>query len=75
MLRDFLERIYGTLSDAITTIERTRARVSEAKITLSGAEKEKAQFMLSQLKMIGLFYYAANDFLKTSSQANPSISK
>jgi len=64
VLRDFLERIYGTLSDAITTIERTRARVSEAKITLSGAEKEKAQFMLSQLKMIGLFYYAANDFFE-----------
>lgn len=60
VIRDFLEKIMGTLTDAITTIERTRAKLSEAKVDLTGKEKEKAEFMMDQVNLIGLFYYAAN---------------
>ncbi len=62
VLRDFLENIQGTMTDAITTIERTRAKATEAKVSLSGEEKERAEFILQQVNLIGLFYYAANQF-------------
>ncbi|MFH0800606.1 MAG: helix-turn-helix domain-containing protein [Pseudomonadota bacterium] len=64
VLRDFLEKIQGTLTDAITTIERTRARASEAKVALVGDKKEKAEFILDQVNLIGLFYYAASQFFE-----------
>lgn len=62
VIRDFLDNIQKTLSDAITTIERTRAKVAEAKVELQGGKRERADFMLAQLTQIGLFYYAANQF-------------
>ncbi|MBN1282193.1 MAG: MarR family transcriptional regulator [Proteobacteria bacterium] len=62
VITGFLEKIMGTLTDAITTIERTRAKVTEAKVTLPKEERRRAEFMLGQLEMIGLFYYAANKF-------------
>lgn len=62
VLRDFLDKIRGTLTDAVTTIERTRAKVAEAKIGLSGKEKERAEFIMQQVTLIGLFYYAASKF-------------
>jgi len=58
----FLEKIQGTLSDAITTIERTRARTTEARVGLTGKELERANYMMQQLNLIGMFYYAANQF-------------
>lgn len=64
VLKNFLEKIMGTLTDAITTIERTRAKVSEAKVELTGKGKERAEFIMQQVNLIGLFYYAANKFFE-----------
>ena len=51
------------MTDAITTIERTRAKATEAKVLL-GKNGDRAQFILDQLNLIGLFYYAANQFFE-----------
>jgi DNA-binding transcriptional regulator GbsR (MarR family) len=64
VLKDFLEKIMRTLTDAITTIERTRAKAIEAKVELAGKQRERAEFILEQVDMIGLFYYAANRFFE-----------
>lgn len=64
VLKDFLEKIQGTLSDAITTIERTRAKTAEARVGLSGKDKRRADYIMDQLDLIGLFYYAANQFFE-----------
>lgn len=71
VLKDFLEKIRGTLTDAITTIERTRAKVSEAKVMMNGSGKERAQFILDQVNLIGLFYYAANQFFEDFFEGKP----
>lgn len=63
VLKDFLEKIRGTLTDAITTIERTRAKIAEAKVALDGDSKARAQFLMEQVNLIGLFYYAADKFV------------
>ncbi len=62
VLGDFLGKIRGTIGDAIMTIERTRARATEAKVLLDGSKKEKIDFILNQLTLMGLFYYAADKF-------------
>ena len=62
VITDFLEKIMGTLTDAITTIERTRAKVTEAKVSLPKDQRARAEFLLGQVELIGLFYYAANKF-------------
>lgn len=62
VLKDFLEKIQGTLSDAITTIERTRAKTAEARVGLTGKERERADYVMDQLNLMGMFYYAANQF-------------
>ena len=64
VITGFLEKIMGTLTDAITTIERTRAKATEAKVQLPKGEKGRAEFILNQLEMIGLFYYSANKFFE-----------
>ncbi len=64
VLKDFLEKIQGTLSDAITTIERTRAKTAEARVALTGKERERADYVMDQLNLIGMFYYAANQFFE-----------
>ena len=63
VLKDFLEKIRGSLTDAITTIERTRAKVTEARVELEGEAKERARFLMEQLNLIGLFYYSADKFV------------
>lgn len=63
VLKDFLEKIRRTLTDAITTIERTRAKIAEAKVALDGDSKARAQFLMEQVNLIGLFYYAADKFV------------
>jgi len=62
VLGDFLGKIRGTIGDAITTIERTRAKATEAKVLLDGSNREKIDFVLAQLNLMGFFYYAANKF-------------
>lgn len=62
VLGDFLHKIRGTLTDAITTVERTRAKATEARVSLPTQKKEKAEFILRQVNLIGLFYYAAEKF-------------
>lgn len=62
VLKDFLEKIQGTLSEAITTIERTRAKTAEARVALSGNDRKRADYIMDQLNLIGMFYYAANQF-------------
>ena len=64
VLKDFLDKIRGTLTDAITTIERTRAKATEAKVALRNRneERQRAEFIIEQVNLIGLFYYAANKF-------------
>ena len=64
VLKDFLEKIQGTMTDAITTIERTRAKATEAKVLLGEKDGARAQFILDQLNLMGLFYYAANQFFE-----------
>lgn len=64
VLKDFLEKIQGTMTDAITTIERTRAKATEAKVLLGEKNGARAQFILDQLNLMGLFYYAANQFFE-----------
>ena len=64
VLKDFLEKIMGTLTDAITTIERTRAKATEAKVALDKRHRARAEFILQQVDLIGLFYYAANKFFE-----------
>ena len=63
VLKDFLEKIRNSLTDAITTIERTRAKVTEARVALDGDARARAQFLMEQLNLIGLFYYAADKFV------------
>lgn len=62
ILGDFLGKIRGTIGDAIMTIERTRAKATEAKVLLDGSHREKIEFILDQLTLMGLFYYAADKF-------------
>ncbi|MFH1829543.1 MAG: hypothetical protein ABH871_02035 [Pseudomonadota bacterium] len=64
VIKDFLDKIKGTLTDAITTVERTRAKATEARVTLSKESKAQAEFILQQVNLIGLFYYAADNFFE-----------
>lgn len=64
VLKDFLDKIKGTLTDAITTVERTRAKVAEARVSLADEKRERAEFILQQVNLIGLFYYAADKFFE-----------
>lgn len=71
VLRDFLEKIRRTMGDSITTIERTRAKTMEAKVLMNGKDKERTDFILSQLNIIGLFYYAASNFFDDFFEGKP----
>lgn len=71
VITNFLEKIQGTLKDSIMTIERTRAKATEAKVALSGEKKGRAEFILEQLHLIGLFYYAANQFFEDFFEGKP----
>lgn len=71
VLKDFLEKIRGTLTDAITTIERTRAKLTEARVALDGDAKARAQYLMEQVNLIGLFYYAANNFVEDFFSGKP----
>ncbi len=62
VLSDFLEKIRRNLTDSITTIERTKAKASEARVSLTGDERKRAEFIIGQVSLMGLFYYAANNF-------------
>lgn len=62
VLRDFLEKIRRTLNDAITTIEGTRTKVTEAKNNCTSQEQKRIEFILDQLNLLGLFYYAAHQY-------------
>jgi DNA-binding transcriptional regulator GbsR (MarR family) len=64
VITDFLAKIMGTLTEAITTIERTRAKATEARVTLEKGGRERADFILEQLELISRFYYAANKFFE-----------
>ena len=61
VIRDFLEKIRFTMKDAITTIERTRSQVAQTKLEMK-TENTQADFMMEQLDLIALFYYAANQY-------------
>ena len=71
VLGDFLHKIKGTLTDAITTVERTRAKATEAKVTLPADRKAQADFILQQVNLIGLFYYAADNFFEDFFSGKP----
>lgn len=62
VIKDFLEKIQQTLKDAITTIERTRSQITQTKLKNREALSHPADFMLEQLDLIAMFYYAANQF-------------
>jgi len=62
VLTDFFDKIRGTIKDSIATIERSRSLTKEAGLELKGSEKEKANYMVEQLNLIGSFYYAADKF-------------
>lgn len=71
VLGDFLHKIKGTLTDAITTVERTRAKATEARVSLPADRKERAEFVLQHVNMIGLFYYAADKFFEDFFSGKP----
>lgn len=71
VVRDFLEKIMGTMRDSITTVERTRAKLSEAKLSLVSDEKKRAEFMIDQVNLIGLFYYAAYQVFEDFFEGKP----
>ncbi len=71
VLGDFLHKIKGTLTDAITTVERTRAKATEAKVSLPAGHKSRADFVLQQVNLIGLFYYAADNFFENFFAGKP----
>ncbi len=71
VLGDFLHKIKGTLTDAITTVERTRAKATEARVELPSDRKERADFILQQVNLIGLFYYAADKFFEDFFSGKP----
>lgn len=62
VIKDFLEKIRQTLKDAITTIERTRSQVAQTKLAHKEGDTNQADFMLEQLNLIAMFYYAANQY-------------
>jgi DNA-binding transcriptional regulator GbsR (MarR family) len=64
ILTDFFDKIQRTMSDALTTIERTKAVTTEAKVGLDGEDKRRANFMLAQLALMGSFYYAAHKYFE-----------
>jgi DNA-binding transcriptional regulator GbsR (MarR family) len=71
VIKDFLDKIKGTLTDAITTVERTRAKATEARVSLNGNNREQAEFVLKQVNLIGLFYYAADQFFENFFSGKP----
>jgi len=71
VITDFLEKIQGTFKESITIVERTRAKATEAKVALTGNKKEHAEFVLQQVNLIGLFYYAANQFFDDFFEGRP----
>lgn len=62
IIKDFLENIRRTLKDALTTIERSRSKVAQAKLAIKDKESESADFMLNQLNRIALFYEIADQY-------------
>lgn len=62
IIKDFLENIRRTLKDALTTIERSRSKVAQAKLAIKDKESESADFMLDQLNRIALFYEIADQY-------------
>ena len=62
VLGDFFSKIRATIGDAIMTIERTRAKATEAKVLLDRSKRDKIEFIFSQLNLMSLFYYAADKF-------------
>lgn len=71
VLSNFLEKIQRTIQEAITTIEKTRAQILEIKPTLKGEPKERADFMLDKLNLIGSFYNAAGQFFENFFSGEP----
>lgn len=71
VIKDFLDKIKGTLTDAITTVERTRAKATEAKVSCGKENRQQAEFILQQVNLIGLFYYAADQFFENFFSGKP----
>lgn len=59
VLRDFLEKVQRTITEAIAIIEKTREEIVQSKST---NHKKRAEFMLEQLNLINSFYLAAQRF-------------
>lgn len=71
IIKDFLENIRRTLTDALTTIERTRLKIGQAKLEMRKDESAQADFMLEQLDRIGLFYEAAHQYFDNFFNGRP----
>ena len=71
VLSNFLEKIQRTIQDATTTIESTRAQILEIKGSAKGIDKERIEFMLEKLNLIGSFYSAAGQFFENFFSGEP----
>ncbi|MBI4224400.1 MAG: ArsR family transcriptional regulator [Deltaproteobacteria bacterium] len=71
VIKDFLENIRRTLTDALTTIERTRLKIDRVKLEMRKGETQQADFMLDQLGRIALFYEAAHQYFEDFFSGKP----
>ena len=71
VIKDFLENIRRTLTEALTTIERTRLKIDRAKLQMQKDESSQADFMLDQLGRIALFYEAAHQYFEDFFSGKP----
>lgn len=67
-LRQFFDRVRNGIDDSLRMISKFKEEFETASRNSAGEEKEDAQFMLSQLMLLDLFYQAASqlfdDFYK-----------
>lgn len=63
VLNNFFDKVRFSISEAVTTIEKTRTIVLEARQGLAATERKRADFILKQLDLMGSFYCAADKFI------------
>ena len=71
IIKDFLENIRRSLTEALTTIERTRLKIGQAKLAMRKEETSQADFMLEHLDRIALFYEAAHQYFEDFFEGKP----
>ena len=63
-LKDFFDRVRRGIEDSIRVVNRCHAQLEQAAKGAKGEEVEDAEFMLSQLNLLSLFYGAASQMFE-----------